>query len=51
MNKAGYSEFLSLELSQILIHEFQYDYIRPMYGKCKVVIYGYRQFHCINKNR
>ena len=22
MNKAGYSEFLSLELSQILIHEF-----------------------------
>ena len=51
MNKAGYSEFLRLELNQILIHEFQYDYIKPMYGKYKIVIYRYRQFHCINKNK
>ena len=32
-----------LELSKILLYEFWYDYVKPIYGKkkSKIVLYGY----------
>ena len=41
-----------LELSKMLMHEFWYDYVKPKYGKkIKIMLYRYRQFHCIHKSR
>ena len=52
MNKPVYLRLSILELSKILKYNFWYDYVKPKYGKKnKFVVYGYRQFHCIHKNR
>ena len=52
MNKPLYLGLSMLELSKILMFEFRYDYVKPKYDKkSKVVLYGYRQFYCIHKNR
>ena len=33
------------------MYEFWHDYVKPKYGKKrKIVLYRYRQFHCIHKN-
>ena len=47
MNKPVYLELSILELSQILMHGFCYDYIKRKYGK-KL---KYRQFHCMHNNK
>ena len=44
MNKSAYLGFLILELSNILMYQFRYEYIKPKYSK-KVKCY------CIYKNR
>ena len=52
MNKPVYLRLSILQLSNILIYEFQYDYVKPKYGqKSKIMLYGYRQFYCLRKNR
>ena len=33
------------------MYDFCYDYIKPKYGENKILLYGYRNFHCIHKNR
>ena len=39
-----------LELSKMIMYEFWYYYVTPKYGeKSKIVLHGYRQFHCIHK--
>ena len=33
------------------MYDFWYDFVKPKYGrKCKIGVYGYRQFHCLHKN-
>ena len=52
LNKPVYLGLSILELSKTLMDKFWYDYVKPKYGKkSKNVLYGYRQFHCIHKNR
>ena len=52
MSKPTYLGLSILELTKILMYEFWYHYVKPNYGeKSKIVLYGYRQFHCIYKNR
>ena len=52
MKKLKYFQWLSiLELSKILMHEFGYDYVKPNMVKKQIAFEGYRQFHCIQKNR
>ena len=52
MNKPIYLGLSILELSKILMYEFWYNYVDPKYGKrFKIVLYGYRLFHCIHKNK
>ena len=52
MNKPAYLALLILELSKMLMYEFWYDYVKPKYGKkIKIMLYRYRQFHCIHKSR
>ena len=51
VNKPVYLGPSILEVIKILMYEFWNDYVKPKYGKKnKVVLYGYRQFHCIDKN-
>ena len=51
MNKAVYLGLSILELSKILMYEFCYDYVKQKYGeKSNILLYGYRQFHCIHKS-
>ena len=41
-NKTVYLGLSILELSKILLYEFLYDYVKPIYGKkSKIVLYGY----------
>ena len=50
MKKPVYLGISILKLSNILLYQFWYDYIKPKYGKkqnCVIWI----QFHCIHKNR
>ena len=52
MNKPVYLGLSILELSKILMYELWYNFVKPKYSeKGKIVLYGYRQFHCIHKNR
>ena len=52
MSKPVYLGLSIQELSKILKYEFWYDYVKPKYGeKNKIVLYGYRKFCCIYKNR
>ena len=52
MNKPVRLGLSILDSSKTLMYEFWYDYVKPKYGKKnKIVLYGYRQFHCIHKNR
>ena len=52
MNKPVYLGLSILKLSKILMYKFWYDYVKPKYGeKSKIVLYEYRQFHFIHKNR
>ena len=48
-NKIVYLGLLILELSKTVMYEFWYDYMKP---KCEnqIMLYGYRQFHCLRKN-
>ena len=51
MNKPVYLGLSILELSEILMYEFWYKYVKPKYGeKAKFLLNGYRQFYCIHKN-
>ena len=51
MNKPVYLRLSILKLSKILMRQFWYDYVKPKYGEKAKLLYGYRQFHCIHKNR
>ena len=51
MNKPVYLGLSMRELSKILMYEFWYDYIKSNHGEKVKLLYGYRQFHCIYKNR
>ena len=33
------------------MYEFWYDYVKTKYGEKSKLLYGYRQFHYIHKNR
>ena len=48
MNKSVYLGRSILEVSKIVMYEIWYDYVKPKYGE---KLYGYRNFHCIHKNR
>ena len=53
MNKPVYLGLQILELSKILMYGFWYDYVKPKYdekGKLRV-LHGYKQLHCIHKNK
>ena len=43
--KPLYLGFSVLELSKILMHDFLYDYVKPIYSKNNCIVY------CIHKNR
>ena len=45
MNKPVYLGFSILKLSKKLMSEFWYSFVNP------IILHGYRQFHCIHKNR
>ena len=49
MNKPVYLGPSTLELSKILMYEFWNDYVKRKYGKKTKLLYGYRQFHCIQE--
>ena len=52
MSEPVYLGLTILELSKMLMYEFWYDYVKPKYGKkIKIMLYRYRQFHCIHKSR
>ena len=42
---------LSILGCKVLMHGFSYDHVKRKYSEKKIVLYGYRQFHCIHKNR
>ena len=51
-NKPVYLGLSILGLSKILMYEFWHDYVKPKkWWKRRIVLYWYRQFHCIHKNR
>ena len=50
MSKLVYLGLSILELSKLLMYEFWYDYVKLKYGE-KKLFYGYRQCHCIHKNK
>ena len=34
------------------MYEHSYNYVKAKYAeKSKIVLYGYRQFHCLHKNK
>ena len=47
MNKPVYLGLAILELSKILMYEFECDYVKPEYGKKAKLC----QFYCMHKNR
>ena len=47
MNKPVYLGLAILELSKILMYEFECDYVKPEYGKKAKL----SQFYCMHKNR
>ena len=51
LKKPVYLELSKLELSKILMYDFWYDYVKPQYDKKAKLLYGHRQFHCINKKQ
>ena len=51
INKLVYLGLSMLELSEILMYEFWYDYVKPKYGEKENFLHGNRQFHCIHKNK
>ena len=64
MNKLVCLGLSILEFSKILKYQFYYGYVKPKYGKKAKLCYmdtdsflayicyiGYRQFHCIHRNR
>ena len=56
MNKPVYLGLSILELSVMLMYEFCYDYLKAKDGVIciilrKIVLYAYRQLHCIHKSR
>ena len=52
MNKPAYLGLSILELSKILMCNFWHDQLKPKYfEKEKLSYIGYRQFHCMHKNR
>ena len=51
MNKPVYIDLSILDLNKTVIFKFWYDYVKPEYGKNPKLCYGYRQLHCLCKNR
>ena len=54
MNKAVYLGLSIIELNKILMYEFRYGYVKPktkVWQKSSIVLFGYREFDCIHKNR
>ena len=52
MNKPVYLRMSILELNEMLMFEFWYDYVKPKYGeKAKLCCMGTDSFCCIHKNR
>ena len=49
MNKHAHLGLSVLELGEIIMYEFWYDYVKPKYGE--YMLYGYKQFPCIHKSR
>ena len=50
MNKPVYLGLLVLDLSETVMDEFWYDYVK-LWWKCKTLLYGYRQLHCSCKTK
>ena len=51
MNKSVYLGLSILDLIKTVMYEFWFEYVKLKYSKDKTVLYGYKQFHCIQKNR
>ena len=52
MNKFVYLGLSILELNKTAMYQFCYDYVKAkIWQKSKTVLFGYRWFHCIHKNR
>ena len=43
-NKPGYLGLSILEISKIVMYDFWYDYMKPKYGKIKIMVHGYFTF-------
>ena len=51
MNKPVYLGLSILELSKILMYKLIWLCKMKIWWKSEIMLYGYRQFHCIHKNR
>ena len=51
MNKCVYLGLSILELHKVVMSESWYDYVKPKFCEKAKLLYAYRQFHCIHKNR
>ena len=51
VNKLVYLGLAILEISKILMHELWYESETKIWWKNKIVLYGYRQFHYMHKNK
>ena len=52
MNKPVQLGFSILVLNKIVMHEFWYDYVKPIiWRKSKTALFGFRQFHFTHKSR
>ena len=52
INKPIYLGLSILDLSEIVMYEFWYDYVKKkIWRKCKNLLYEYRQLHCLYKSR
>ena len=56
MHKPVYQGLLILDLSRTVMYEYCCDYVKPKYGENPkwilwILLYGYRELHCLGKNR
>ena len=52
INNPVYFGLSMLDLSKTITYEFWYDFCKTkIRGKCKTLLYGYRQLHCLCKDR
>ena len=52
MNKPVYLGLSILEISDLVIYEFWYNYVKTKYGEKKgIMLHGYRQLYSLYKNK